>query len=108
MQISKTPISKFGNKLAIVDGIEFDSIKEAAYYQFLKKELAAKRIIRFNRQVPFFIELNGKRRTYYADFVAYYPNNKIKVIDVKGFRTETYKAKKMAVKKQLGITIIEK
>ena len=36
MQISQNVVSEFGNKIAIVDGIEFDSIREAGYYQFLK------------------------------------------------------------------------
>lgn len=108
MEISKEIASKYGNRLAKIDGITFDSIREAAYYQFLKKELAAGRILKFQRQVPFPIILGNKRRVYFADFVVYYKNSTFKVIDVKGFRTDVYKAKKRAVKKCYGITIIEK
>lgn len=85
--------TKYKNKKAIVDGIEFDSKKEAARYQELKVLVAAGRISDLKRQVKFTLipsqRIDGKvveRECYYiADFV-YNENGKEVVEDVKGYR----------------------
>lgn len=94
--------SKYHSKKVIVDGIEFDSKKEAKRYSELKllerageiKELELQKV--FELQPSF--KKNGKtyrKTTYKADF--YYFDNRTSryiVEDVKGFKTEIYKLKK--------------
>lgn len=94
--------SKYKNKKIIIDGIEFDSKKEAKRYSELKllertgkiKDLELQKV--FELQPSF--KKNGKtyrKTTYKADFY-YFNNEKGKYIveDVKGFKTEVYKLKK--------------
>ena len=94
--------SKYHSKKVIVDGIEFDSKKEAKRYSELKlleragniKELELQKV--FELQEGF--KKNGKtyrKITYKADFY-YFDNRAGKYIceDVKGFKTEVYKLKK--------------
>ena len=92
--------SKYKNKKTTVDGIEFDSKKEAKRYQELLLMQRAGIITDLKRQVPYVLvpafNLNKKRyraMTYIADFV-YKENGKEVVEDAKGFRTEVYKIKK--------------
>ena len=90
--------TKYGNKWVEIDGIKFQSKKEGGYYQFLKAEKLAGRIIDFKMQVPFPIHINNVLICkYYADFVVYYPNGKVNVIDVKGFKTDIYKLKRKMI-----------
>lgn len=94
--------SKYHSKKVILDGIEFDSKKEAKRYSELKlleragqiKDLELQKV--FELQPSF--KKNGKtyrKTTYKADF-CYFDNEKGKYIveDVKGFKTEVYKLKK--------------
>lgn len=92
--------SKYKNKKVIIDGIEFDSKKEAKRYQELLLMQRAGIITDLKMQVPYTLvpAFNlGKKRyrsmTYLADFV-YKENGKEVVEDTKGFRTEVYKIKK--------------
>lgn len=80
-----------------VDGIKFDSKKEAKRYQELKLLEKAKVIKDLRLQVPFTLiekSEHGRAIRYIADFV-YYDNEKGKEIieDTKGFRTDVYKLK---------------
>jgi len=93
--------SKFGNKKAIVDGITFDSYKEANIYDVLKYQEIAGEITdlklqpRFELQPAF--EKNGKhyrKIEYVADFQYKDDTGKVYVIDAKGFRTDVYRLKK--------------
>jgi hypothetical protein len=86
----------------VVDGITFDSKKEAHRYLELKT-LQDNNVIRnLARQVPFELvpKFNGERAVkYVADFV--YTNvetGKIIVEDVKGFKTDVYKLKRKLFK----------
>lgn len=95
-------MNKYKNKKIVVDGIEFDSKKEANRYGQLKllekaeliKELELQKI--FELQPSF--KKNGKtyrKITYKADF--YYYDNHLEryvVEDTKGFKTDIYKIKK--------------
>lgn len=94
-----------------VDGIWFDSKKEAGYYGTEKMKLKAGDIKGFRRQVRFKIVINGtKICTYVADFVEDNWDGSIKVIDVKSDFTRTlalYKIKKKLMEVLYGITIIE-
>lgn len=95
-------MSKYNNKKTIVDGIAFDSKKEAYRYEELKILEKANIIKNLARQVPF--ELIPKQRgeravRYIADFV--YIDTKtgnIIVEDVKGFKTDVYKLKRKLFK----------
>lgn len=93
-------ISKYKNQKVIIDGIEFDSKKEAKRYQELLLLQKSGVIADLKRQVPYTLvpafNLNKKRyraMNYVADFV-YKENDKEIVEDCKGYRTEVYKIKK--------------
>lgn len=103
-------MSKYRNIKTTVDGITFDSKKEAARYGTLKLRERAKDISELRCQVRYNIELNGvKLFAYVADFV--YVFNGITIIeDVKSEITRknpVYRIKKKAMKAQFGIDIHE-
>lgn len=108
-------MSKYYSKKAIVDNIKFDSIKEARYYLNLKALLNSGYIKDLELQKEYILQdsfkINNKTRrkiTYKADFV-YYSNidNKIHIVDVKGFKTDIYKLKKKLFEYKYGIEIEE-
>lgn len=87
-------IPKYKNKKIVVNGIQFDSQKEAKRYQELKLLEDAGEITKLERQVKFDLlpnqkDSNGKvverKVQYIADFV-YIKNGKVCVEDVKGYR----------------------
>lgn len=88
--------SKYRNKRVMVDGILFDSQKEADYYSELKLQLMAGDILGFCRQ-PEFILVEGfaerKPVTYRADFIVFHLDGTFEIIDTKGFETEIFKIK---------------
>lgn len=103
-------MSKYRNIKTTVDGITFDSRKEAARYGVLKLRERAKDISQLRCQVRYDIQLNGtKLFSYIADFV--YVFNGITIIeDVKSEITRknpVYRIKKKAMKAQFGIDILE-
>jgi len=112
--------NKYGNKKTVVDGIVFDSKKEANRYCELKLLEKAGEIRDLKRQVKFVLipaisEYRGcgqravcvqKAVTYIADFV-YKENGEEIVEDVKGMKTEVYKLKKKLLRWRYGITIRE-
>lgn len=77
-----------------IDGIRFDSKKEAAYYVQLKKRVLAGEVITFLRQTPF--HLPGGVR-YVVDFQEFHSDGTVHFVDVKGMQTESFKAKKRMV-----------
>lgn len=92
--------SKYGNIKTEVDGIKFDSQKEADYYCQLKllKQAGEIRDIglqqRYELQPGF--KKNGKSYqpiTYIADFVITNNDGTTEVIDVKGVETQVFKIK---------------
>ena len=92
--------NKYHSKKTVVDGIQFDSAKEAKRYTKLRDMEEAGEIQGLRLQVPFEIlpsfECDGVKyrgMKYVADFV-YYRNGKQVVEDCKGFRTTEYKLKK--------------
>lgn len=103
---------KYGNLRVEVDGIKFQSHKEAKYYGLCKIRVAARDLIKFERQVNYDLAVNGIHiTTYRADFVLYYPDGRIEVVDVKSHITAEiplYKIKKALMKAILGITILER
>lgn len=99
---SKSPKkNKYNNKKTIVDGIEFDSKKEAEYYQKLKFLKRAGEIKDFGLQPRYELQpkfsKNGKTYraiTYIADFVIDNTDGTTDVVDVKGIETQVFKIKK--------------
>lgn len=87
-----------------VDGITFDSKKEASYYRQLKMAVEEGEISYFLRQVPFDLEGNVK---YRVDFMVVCNDGTIDYIDVKGRRTPMYILKKKQVEFRYPVIIQE-
>ena len=92
--------SKYHAKKTVVDGIEFDSAKEAKRYAKLRALEEAGKIQGLRLQVPFELlpsfECEGVKyrgMKYIADFV-YYRNGVRVVEDTKGWKTQEYRLKK--------------
>ena len=92
--------NKYHAKKTTIDGIEFDSAKEAKRYTKLREMERAGRIQGLRLQVPFELlpsfECEGVKyrgMKYIADFV-YYRNGVRVVEDVKGAKTPEYRMKK--------------
>lgn len=124
-------VSKYRAKKTVVDGIEFDSKKEATRYSELKLLERAGEIKNLQLQVPFVlipaqyqeekaITKRGKEKintklverkiTYIADFV-YTKNEEMIVEDVKGYKNSTayevYKIKRKLMLYIHGIRVQE-
>lgn len=112
-------MSKYGAKKTIVDGITFDSRKEANYYAELKLKKRAGIIKDFTIQPKYTIidsykcPLTGRKipaTTYSADFLVTYPDGREEVIDIKSEATAkkaAYRIKKKAFEQRYGIAIHE-
>ena len=93
----------------VVDGITFDSKKEAWWYLHYRAMERNGEIINLERQIPFPVQINGKHICkYFADFV--YTDNKGNrhVIDVKSKMTEklpVFRLKKKLVEALYNIEI---
>lgn len=92
--------NKFNAKKTTVDGIEFDSAREAKRYTRLRALEEEGKIQHLRLQVPFELvpsfECDGvkyREMRYVADFV-YHRGGKVVVEDCKGFKTAEYKMKK--------------
>lgn len=96
--------SKYGAVKTSVDGQTFDSKKEADYYCELKARLQAKDIKGFCLQ-PTFILAPGLK--YKADFIVFNNDGTSEVIDVKGFKTKEYIAKKKVLEDKYKLKILE-
>ena len=102
--IDKKKKSKYKANRVEIDGVKFDSQKEADYYCELKLRLQAGEINGFCRQAEFILD-GGIR--YIADFIVFYKDH-TEVIDVKGFKTDVYKLKKKLFESRFNLKIIEK
>jgi hypothetical protein len=100
---------KYRNNPCEVDGIKFDSEKEADYYRKLKILLKAGKIGFLELQVPYELNPGGTHSLkYFADFVFVdSETGEKKVVDVKGFRTAVYRKKRRLMWKVHKIKIIE-
>lgn len=122
--------SKYGNRKAVVDGITFDSRKEANRFQELRMLERAGKIKALERQVKYVLiptqrepsseiytkgvhkgelkpgKVLEKECSYIADF-AYFQGENLVVEDTKGFRTEGYKIKRKLMLERYGIQIKE-
>lgn len=93
-------MNKYRSKKVTVDGIVFDSKKEAQRYSELKLLVKAGKISNLNMQVPFELQPAYKKYgkavrniRYIADFT-YTENGQLIVEDTKGYRTKEYLLKK--------------
>jgi hypothetical protein len=96
--------NKYNAQKTKVDGITFDSKKEATYYRQLKMAVGEGEISYFLRQVPFDLPGNVK---YRVDFMIVCNDGTIDYIDVKGRRTPMYILKKKQVEALYPVTIEE-
>lgn len=85
-----------------VDGINFDSKKEARYYGELKLRIRAGEVKYFHMQVPIMLPGNVK---YRVDFQEFHSDGSIHYVDVKGVETAVFKMKKKQVEALYPITI---
>lgn len=103
--------TKYKNKKITVNGVRFDSIKEANRYCDLLIMQRAGEISGLKLQVPFtlldsYVREDGKKIrgiTYIADFIYYDKDGKLHVEDVKGYKNEVYKLKKKIFEKLYGV-----
>lgn len=107
-------MSKYRNRITILDGVEFDSAKEARRYAELRLLERAGQIQNLQRQVPFLLipkqEIDGKvverPCVYKADFT--YTENGVEVVeDTKGVKTKEYIIKRKLMLWQFGIRVKE-
>lgn len=96
--------SKYRANKVEIDGIKFDSQKEADYYCELTLRLKAKEIRGFCRQAEFVLAPNLR---YRADFVIFNNDGTSEIIDVKGFKTQVYKDKKKVFEDKFNLKIKE-
>lgn len=105
---------KYRNKKTVVDGITFDSKREAARYSQLRLLEKAGQIDTLTLQHKFTL-IPGQRNAdgkaerpvvYIADFM-YRESGKFIVEDAKGFKTPDYVIKRKLLLKEHGITVRE-
>lgn len=112
MTVSWRP-TKYHAKKTTVDGITFDSRKEADRYLTLKAMEEEGLIGDLRRQVRYELvpafDVDGRHYrpvSYVADFV-YAENGKTVVEDVKGMRTDVYRLKSKLFARRYGLSIKE-
>lgn len=109
-------VHKYGARSVWVDGIRFDSKREANRYGELKLLKAAGDVRLILRQVSFQISpgipdsegrVAAPGERYVADFVIHWANGELTVEDVKGMRTKEYLRKKRRAEAIYGIEVVE-
>lgn len=95
---------KFKAQRTATDGISFASKKESGYYERLLLARRSGDLLFFLRQAPF--HLPGGIR-YVVDFIEFWKDGEVRFVDVKGFKTSEYLAKKKMVEALYPITILE-
>jgi hypothetical protein len=107
-------MTKYHAKKTEVDGITFDSKKEAGRYQDLKLMQKAGLIQNLRLQVKYVLlpktRICGRHvpeKAYIADFVYQDDRGKVIVEDVKGMRTPLYMLKRHLMKYLHGVEIQE-
>ena len=99
---------KYGNRRTVVDGLTFDSAKEARRYGELKLLERAGQITALELQPAFRLVVNNCLIcTYKADFT-YLDAEKQRIVeDVKGMKTPVYRLKKKLMLAVHGVEIFE-
>jgi protein associated with RNAse G/E len=100
--------SKYGAVKTEIDGIKFDSKKEARVYQQLKLMEKGGAVLYFERQTRYKFEYNNiKICEYRADFLVTFRDGHREIWDAKGVRTKEYIIKKKMMKAFFNIGIVE-
>lgn len=108
--------NKYNNKRVLVDGMEFDSLKEANRWAELTLLQRAGKIKDLSRQVKYqlipvqrdeFGKAIERSVDYIADFQYRDEKGKLVVEDAKGFKTKEYIIKRKLMLKEYGIRIRE-
>ena len=107
--------SKYHATKTVVDGITFDSKKEAKRYDELKLMERAGAIKDLQRQVRYELipafDVDGKHyrpTSYVADFVYVDTKSGKEVVeDCKGYRTDVYRLKAKLFARKFGVVILE-
>lgn len=96
--------NKYRNTPTTVDGIRFDSRREARYYEQLKLRQAAGEVSYWLRQVP--LHLPGGAR-YVVDFLVFFSDAERppEYVDVKGVKTDVFLLKKRMVEHHYPIAV---
>lgn len=94
--------NKYNAKPTHVDGIRFDSKKEAEYYKTLKLIKASGEIVMLLRQTPFHLPAGV---IYRLDFIEFWANGDVVFTDVKGRDTAISKLKRKQVEEIYHIEI---
>lgn len=95
---------KYGNEITTVDGIRFDSKREARYYEQLKLRKAAGEVSHWLRQVPMHLPCGTR---YVLDFLVFFtdPGRSPEYVDVKGRETKEFRIKKRGVEHHYPVRI---
>jgi len=107
---------KYGAIRTVVNGITFDSKREAEYYRklLILKNAGEIADIELQPKFPYKIiytlqhpnsPIVEKKEEYRGDFRVTFADGTVEVIDTKGFATAVFKRKKEVVEKLYGITI---
>jgi hypothetical protein len=100
---------KYNNVKTVVDGMRFDSRKEAGRYVALKLMQKHRLIADLETQPEFPLVVNGRKiGKYIADFRYFDHELGVTVVeDVKGVRTAVYRLKKKLVLALYGVDVQE-
>jgi len=100
----ETKARKYNNQPTTVDGIRFDSKKEARYYEQLKIRQKLGEVWYWLRQVPIHLPDGTK---YVVDFLVFFkdPERLPEYVDVKGKETQVFRLKKRAVEHHYPIRL---
>ncbi|MEN5117481.1 DUF1064 domain-containing protein [Luteimonas sp. TWI662] len=99
---TREPRNKYGAVPTVVDGIRFDSKREATYYQRLKLRVQSGEVIYFLRQTP--VHLPGGTKLV-VDFVEFLADGRVRYVDVKGRETPVFRLKRREVEHHYPIRI---
>lgn len=106
-QILKLPRNKYRAKRTTLDGITFDSKREAIRYAALKMEQVAGRITHLALQPSFDLKVNGELICRYRGDFIYFRDGKRILEDVKGVKTRDYIIKKKLMRAIYSIEVVE-
>ena len=102
--------NKYGSRATVVDGVRFDSRKEAKRWQLLKAMEESGEITRLRRQVRFDLAVNGIAVCAYVADAVYERGGATVVEDVKSAptrRNRAYRIKRKLMRAVWGIEIQE-
>ena len=95
---------KYRNQVTRVDGIRFDSKREARYYENLKLRKAAGEVSYWLRQVP--LHLPGGTR-YVVDFLVFFTDGRQpQYVDAKGHETPVFRLKRREIEHHYPIRLV--